>query len=126
VDARPPPGRDPGIYCGKSFCTPGQQVCCATGTQGARGYACTQDPNACTGIPISCDDPADCGGQHCCGQFSQLTGYVSISCQASCDGTAPNGDSYVEMCDPAISPGACAVGTSCALSKALPGFSVCQ
>ena len=126
VDARPPPGKDPGIYCGKSFCAPGQQICCATGPSSARGYACAQEAAACTGIPIACDDAADCGTQHCCGQFSQLTGYVSVSCQTSCDGTAPNGDLYVELCSQAVTPDTCATGTTCQVSGGLPGFSICK
>ena len=126
--------KDPGIYCGDTsagttYCKVGAQICCAllSGTGGNPGYTCRQGAAQCTaGIPISCDDAADCPGQICCGHFSSTTGYRSVSCAAACDGTDPNGDALVQFCDVKSVPDECPVGRKCTPSGSLIGFSRCQ
>ncbi len=125
-DAGPPP--DPGIYCGpNTHCTVDAQVCCADGLGGGQPpfYACKPATATCTGVPIACDDAADCPGEHCCGEFNPSTGYLSVSCRSACTG-AVGGNSLVELCDPKATPATCTGGMTCQPSGSLLGFSVCK
>jgi len=123
---------DPGIFCGGTgkggYCIVGSQVCCAGGG-GNTGlpptYSCQVDTTPCDGVPVGCDDTADCGTQKCCGEFNASTGYVSVACRASCDGTAANGDTFVQLCDKAVA-GTCPAGLTCQASGSLVGFSICK
>jgi hypothetical protein len=125
-------GADPGIFCGgtpkPAYCTVGSQVCCASGVGNGLPptYVCEVATATCGGIPIACDDPADCGTQKCCGEFNAATGYVSVACRATCDGAAVNGDTFVELCDNAATLTSCKAGTTCQPSGSLVGFSICK
>ncbi len=89
-------------------------------------FACAADTAPCDGVAVACDDAADCGAQRCCGEFNASTGYVAVDCRASCNGTAPNGDTFVELCDRNAKPDTCSGGKRCQPSGSLTGYSICK
>lgn len=134
LDSGSPPvdaGNDPGIFCGMSggadvFCAVGTQECCASPNGGGGAFECRPHGASCSGgVPINCDDGADCPGQVCCGVFSQTTGYKSLSCMTACVSPSPS-EQYVRFCDPAVVPDECGPLKSCKASTGLTGFYRCE
>ncbi|MBX3218008.1 MAG: hypothetical protein KF850_38740, partial [Labilithrix sp.] len=112
------------------YCSAGSQFCCAKPAGGNnKTYACvTTNPQCSTGIPIRCAHRSDCPGtQVCCGEFSQTTGYRSVSCQAACTNSPIPGTSSVRFCDKNAAVDECAdIGLTCQSSGSLDGFAVCR
>jgi hypothetical protein len=127
-DAVSPP--DPGVWCGNTstYCAP-PDICCVVGIPSSPTYTCDQSLFDCpTGVPIACDDEADCiSGDVCCGVYDQTLGYRHVTCEKSCDGLGPNGELLVRFCNPDVSPDECAqLGKHCMASPSLPGYYRCQ
>jgi hypothetical protein len=115
---------DPGVLCSKSgsqqtFCTPTLEVCCVA-LQPGSGRTCMPDGVPCDGVPVHCDDTADClAGQVCCG--TQNNGnYVDVSCVADCP---PQGNTF-QFCDPKTND--CPPQSQCQPSMSLQGYFICR
>ena len=80
------------------------------------------------GTPIRCDDRSDCpSNQVCCGSFEQNSGYKSVQCQASCNGSPIPSVTTVRLCDPTTVLDECLeIGLVCTPSGSLDGFHVCK
>ena len=97
--------RPAGVLCGSiSLSCSGSQTCCKSSSS----YQCVN--SACSNLPISCDDWADCGGgtKVCCVSLNLAQTAVSaVACedQTSCVGKAM-------LCDPAAS-NPCPNGLKC-------------
>jgi hypothetical protein len=81
-------------------------------------FTCS-DMASCSGVPISCANSAQCGGEVCCGTETGTgtnTRYTQVQCQPTCGG--------VHFCDPAAND--CAAPTKCTASMLLPGYFVCR
>ena len=133
------PGFD--IFCGQGpACDDRKQFCCATpdpNDQAPPMFACvdlggdamnTMCANN-AGVPITCDDSAQCTGSDiCCGTESSTSGtteYTHVRCEATCNYTTDQ--SVKRFCDPNATPDECAAdGYKCQASMLLPGFYVCQ
>jgi hypothetical protein len=78
-------------------------------------------------IALKCNDETDCpGGQVCCAQFDQQSGYKSAQCQTSCSGSS-NGTVAVKLCDPDAPTDQClSTGKTCQPSSSLSGYSICK
>jgi hypothetical protein len=114
-------------------------VCCATGTGAGQtpSYRCQSQGHTCNGNTgpgtiISCASTADCpGGEVCCGANNNGV-YEQVSCQPTCTGTAPDGATLIQFCDPAAAD--CPNGGQCQPSQILtgsssagtPAFNVCN
>jgi hypothetical protein len=61
----------------------------------------------------------------CCGQFNPTTGYSQVSCRATCAGGTGT-DTFVELCDPKVTPTTCPSGMTCQVSGSLTGYSICK
>jgi len=126
------------VFCGTNddgdavHCTPNAQLCCSQRDDGARTFTCmTSNPTACTfpgSTAIRCDDRTDCpANQVCCGAFSQQTGYRSVQCQATCDGTVVPGLTAVRFCSLKAAVDECAeIGRTCTPSGSLEGYGYCK
>jgi hypothetical protein len=119
------------IVCPPKSCT-APDVCCATGTGAGQAptYRCQAQGHTCNGNTgpgtiISCSSTADCSnGDVCCGAVNNSV-YEQVSCQPTCNGTAPDGATLVIFCDPAAND--CPNGGQCQPSQILTGgFSVCN
>jgi hypothetical protein len=128
----PPPGGDPGIRCGNTYCPPDGMVCCRTGGGVGLGdtFTCVP-PGSCQQfgeLEIPCDDAADCdakgqSGDICCVTQNAQTGRAEdITCLAAAD---CNGSLQTNMCDKnAVDP--CPNGGTCKPSQTtLPGYDIC-
>jgi hypothetical protein len=122
--------RDPGVFCGKTtetvYCTP-PDICCVMDPS-APSYSCeTSQFNCPNGVPVACDDEADCPtGLLCCGAFDQTLGYRQVTCEKSCAGPDPSGDLLFRFCNPAATPDECAaIGLHCKPSTSLAGYFRC-
>jgi hypothetical protein len=108
---------DPGINCGDGgVCAPGSEFCCAS----ASGFACLATGQACSGIPIICDDSFVCpAGRVCCAEaFGTVVHDVECKLPERCSGFA--------LCDP-YNP-QCPAGQTCqgaSLEGLPPGYSTC-
>jgi len=82
------------------------------------------------GVPIQCDNEAECPGQFCCGTLDTGSDtYVSIQCQATCD---PTQSQYV-FCDPNAATDVCSTiptnggpAYTCLPSGVLEGYYRCS
>src|SRR5262249_34018689 len=113
------------------FCPLPGNYCCATGSSSTTTYECKSTTiSACAGLPIPCDDHADCPtGRVCCGVFDANLGYTQVSCRAAvqCPGLPGGVLSYVRFCDPLAAVDECAVlGRTCQASQGLPGYYICK
>ncbi len=121
---------DPGITCGGTHCPPSTDLCCSTITSYyptyTYAYACEalSDLVQCAaGIPIYCDDDAECmGGDVCCGDLGYQT-YAKVSCKPTCTGIV-FGYQQVHFCNPNASD--CGTGQTCKASTQMPDYYVCQ
>lgn len=108
---------DPGTNCGDGgICAPGSEFCCVTST----GFACLPTGQACSGLPITCDDSFVCPtGRVCCAEaFGDNVQSVSCRTPERCNGFA--------LCDP-FNP-QCPAGQTCraaSLEGLPPGYSTC-
>lgn len=88
----PPP--TPGtLPCGNESCATGTQSCCVSIAIGAVGARCIPAGASCSGIPLACDEPADCSAGTCCFGLQALQGAGSglalgshCSTRAACNG----------------------------------------
>ena len=106
------------VFCNGNPCDPGQVCCFVRNNPGATmcgAPGSCQDP----AIEISCNEPADCPGGACCGQWDGQT-YTGISCQPTCDGF-----DQILMCEGDAN--VCPPGSDCFPSMILgDGYSFCQ
>lgn len=125
-----PPYKDPGIFCGQTFCTPSTQYCCNDKDfQQNPTYMCqaTGTIAGCVlGVQVKCDSKADCPStQICCGGLMNGT-YDEVSCKPTCTGIVL-GRNQIRFCDPKAPVDECkAQAQTCKPSNALKGYSVCQ
>jgi hypothetical protein len=92
------------------------------------GYVCmdSSSTSGCTnngGVPVACNDGAECNGGICCGQ-KDSTGlrYTHVRCQQTCAASID-----VQFCDINAPVDECAAsGKTCVSSTLLPGYDVCQ
>jgi hypothetical protein len=107
---------DVSVYCKGAPCADGQVCCfnlqdenldhCGAGGSCGDGY-----------IELSCNGPADCPNQVCCGLYNG-NGYNGVICKASCEGQE------LVMCDG--DPSVCGIGGSCNQSGYLgQGYMYC-
>lgn len=88
----PPP--TPGtLPCGNESCDTRTQSCCVSIAIGAVGARCIPAGASCGGIPLACDEPADCSSGTCCfglqaqqGAGSALAVGSVCSTRAACNG----------------------------------------
>jgi hypothetical protein len=117
----------PPVYCGAApmpACpVPGEECCVNAPTGGITTYACISSSDPCANTPVSCDKADDCGGLICCGtKNAASTGYKSVSCAATCNGTL-----QVVFCGSDMgAKSACPYGYMCKASTLLPGYWVCD
>lgn len=115
-------GNPPGVTvtCGAMTCNvSGGEICCVP--QGMVASSMCFMGMTCPGMnvgEVSCDEPGDCPGQVCCGNFTG-GGYSQVSCQNSC-----NGGGNVIICNTTAD---CTGNDTCQTSSFLPmGYMVCR
>jgi hypothetical protein len=94
----------------------GNGICCLPTMGGAQCIT----TGSCTGqrYPVTCNEPADCPGQVCCGDFS-INNYTLLECRSTCIGLGE-----VIICS---SNNDCGGGDTCQNSQFLPsGYQVCR
>ena len=124
------PYKDPGIWCGSTFCTPSLQYCCNDKDfQQNPQWNCqaTGTIAGCVlGVKVLCDGKADCpSNQVCCGGLANGS-YDEVSCKPTCTGIVA-GRNQIRFCDPKAPVDECkSIGLTCKLSNALKSYYVCQ
>ena len=114
---------DAGVRCGVTYCmTGGSTPVCCTGTM-----TCAASAGACSGLPMSCDDTADCTGtQICCGVLNGGGQPTKAQCDTPSNCTNTNNSQF--LCDPGAPGGdsACTATQTCLASNKFPGYYNCQ
>lgn len=113
----------PGLTCGKTFCTPPGEVCCATtfGDPDIANGACSTKDLCKSGDFFGCTSERDCAGAGlgdvlCCAVH--VKGAFNLTkCASSCDATSST------LCDPKGS--VCALGKRCLPSTEFPKLFEC-
>jgi hypothetical protein len=107
------------VQCGASTCNLATQFCCMRPDAGvatclAKGAACGDSPtpgSTNTGVPIKCDEHADCAtGTGCC--LAAVQGNYSLECRTKCPGGDAFGENYA-LCVTPTSVGPCPSGKFC-------------
>jgi hypothetical protein len=115
-----PTGSTPGdVACGNEVCDLPGQVCCFGGLTGPA--SCFPILTGCVtfGVPIRCDERADCqGGQRCCGDKAVVgDGYTTACHNNGC------ADPSLTFCR---TQSECSGGTTCKPISGFEAFSACQ
>jgi hypothetical protein len=125
---------DPVVRCGLGSCAVSlETTCCGqvsantvtNSTCGARA-SCNILVGVPPGIPISCDDNADCGGgAACC--FASTGSGSDVACRSDCNRRLTGGASgtYSLVCRSPVTMTVCPNGAACVASTFLPGWSFC-
>lgn len=113
-----------GLACGKTFCRPPGQVCCATkfGDPDIANGICSTKDLCETGDYFGCESARDCeksglGNLLCCAVHDKGA-FNLTKCAATCDSTSS------VLCDP-NAPAPCAAGQRCTPSTEFPSLYEC-